>query len=54
MRKHPFMFLFGGLFLLLFLMTGITLGVEESHRRGRLSYKAKQGARRLQALLGMS
>ena len=33
---------------------GIKLGIDESHRRHRLSYKIKQRTRRLQAFFGLT
>ncbi len=54
MRRLSPLFLFSGLFLLLFLAVGIKLGVRESQRRDKLAYKLKQGVARLQDRLGLS
>lgn len=54
MHKTPLMLLLSGVFLLVFLFTGVKLGIDESHRRNRLSYKIKQRTRRLQAFFGLT
>jgi len=54
MHKTPLMLLLSGVFLLVFLFTGVKLGIDESHRRNKLSYKIKQRTRRLQAFFGLT
>ena len=54
MYKTPLMLFLSGVCLLVFLFTGIKLGIDESHRRHRLSYKIKQRTRRLQAFFGLT
>lgn len=53
MRREPFAFLVSG-FLLILMLFGITVGIKESQRRSKLSYRIRHRVRRLRDVFGLT